>query len=115
MLGTDAATIRKEGKALGLTPPAPLSSEEIRRNVEIVLRALLVGQPDGLTELRYAFARPRAPSVNGPRRLCGIRLQHRDVEALAGQHHRGAQADDATPANNDRAHAPVTLVEEIEQ
>src|SRR5262249_24611732 len=63
----------------------------------------------GLPELRHAFARPRAPGVTGRRRLRGVGLQHRDVEAVAGQHHRGAQADDATAANDDRAQRPVTL------
>ena len=85
-LSTDEATIRKTGKALGLTPVPALSPEEILRNVEIVLRrnwglfprpqidqllgmsaqevdeflgkeiflrALLAGQPDGLTPLSY--------------------------------------------------------------
>ena len=37
-LGTDEATIRKAGKALGLKPVPALTREEIRRNVEIVLR-----------------------------------------------------------------------------
>src|SRR5438552_870395 len=87
VLGTDTATIRKDGRAIGLTPPANLTPEEIRRNVEMVLRrnwplfprnqieqllayspkeldeflgkeiflrALLAGQPAGLTPLNYA-------------------------------------------------------------
>jgi hypothetical protein len=57
-----------------------------------------------LTELRDAFARPRAPRINWRRRLCGVRLEHGDVEAVAGEHHRGAQADAAAAANDDRAH-----------
>ncbi|MGI8965855.1 MAG: hypothetical protein ACR2H1_07165, partial [Limisphaerales bacterium] len=38
VLGTDLATLRNAGKTLGLSWPKPLSTEEIRRNVEIVLR-----------------------------------------------------------------------------
>lgn len=86
VLQTDVATVRRAGAAMGLTPPPPLTPEEIRRNVEIVLRrnwpllsrsqieallgmtagevdeflskesflpALLAGQPDGLTPLKY--------------------------------------------------------------
>ena len=86
VLQTDVATVRRAGVAMGLTPPAPLTPEEIRRNVEIILRrnwpllprsqieallgmtagevdeflgkesflpALLAGQPEGLTPLKY--------------------------------------------------------------
>jgi hypothetical protein len=35
------------------------------------------------------------------RRRCGVSLEQGDVDAVAGEHHRGAQADDATAANDD--------------
>ena len=38
VLQTDAATIRRAGEAMGLTPPSPLTPVEVRRNVEMVLR-----------------------------------------------------------------------------
>jgi hypothetical protein len=86
VIGTDVATLEKAGKELGLKKVKPLTPEEIRRNVEIVLRrnwplmprqqieqllgftaaevndflskeiflrALLAGQPGGLTPLQF--------------------------------------------------------------
>ena len=85
VLETDVATVRKCGKTMGLAVPKPLTAEEVRRNVEIVLRrnwpllprtqidqllnysaketddflakeiflrALLAGQPAGLTPVK---------------------------------------------------------------
>ncbi len=86
VLGTDAKTISRAGREMGLTAPAKLSAEELQRNVEMVLRrnwpllprtqieqmlgftpaqfddalskeiflrALLAGQPSGITTERW--------------------------------------------------------------